>query len=71
MRAMNEDFTELLRQYYFTGGMPEAVKTYIETGDVAKVRNIQREILDAYERDIAKHTKPQAVNIHQMTLLFY
>jgi len=66
MKAMNEDFTELLRQYYFTGGMPEAVKTYIETGDVAKVRNIQREILDAYERDIAKHTKTQAVNIHQV-----
>ena len=66
MKAMNEDFTELLRQYYFTGGMPEAVKTYIETGDVAKVRAVQREILDAYERDIAKHTKTQAINIHQV-----
>ncbi len=66
MKAMNEDFTELLRQYYFTGGMPEAVKTYIETGDVAKVRAVQCEILDAYERDIAKHTKTQAINIHQV-----
>ncbi|MBP5420346.1 MAG: ATP-binding protein [Bacteroidales bacterium] len=66
MKAMNEDFTELLRQYYFTGGMPEAVKTYIETNNVAKVRSIQHEILDAYERDIAKHTKTQAINIHQV-----
>ena len=66
MKAMNEDFTELLRQYYFTGGMPEAVKTYIETNNVAKVRSIQHEILAAYERDIAKHTKTQAINIHQV-----
>ncbi len=66
MKAMNEYFTELLRQYYFTGGMPEAVKTYIETNNVAKVRSIQHEILDAYERDIAKHTKTQAINIHQV-----
>lgn len=66
MKAMNEDFAELLRQYYFTGGMPEAVKTFIEKNDVNLVRNVQHEILDAYERDIAKHTKSQAINIHQV-----
>lgn len=66
MNAMNEKLTELLRQYYFTGGMPEAIKKYVETADVRKVREIQREILDAYERDIAKHTKSQAERIHQV-----
>ena len=57
---------ELLRQYYFTGGMPEAVKKYIETKDVDLVREVQHEILDAYERDMAKHTKPQVARIHQV-----
>lgn len=66
MKSMNEDLTELLRQYYFTGGMPEAVKKYIDTKDVRKVREIQHEILDAYARDIAKHTKSQAGRIHQI-----
>jgi len=66
MKLMNEDFTELLRQYYFTGGMPEVVKTYIKTNDTAAARKIQREILDAYERDFAKHTKSQAENIRRI-----
>ena len=66
MKLMNEDFTELLRQYYFTGGMPEVVKTYIETNDTAAARKIQHEILDAYERDFAKHTKTQAENIRRI-----
>ena len=66
MSAMDGLLIELLRQYYFTGGMPEAVKKYIETQDVDLVREVQREILDAYERDIAKHTKPQVTRIHQV-----
>ena len=66
MKAMNEDFTELLRQYYFTGGMPEAVKTYVDTGDVAKVREVQQEILRAYEFDVTKHTKVQGEKIRQV-----
>ena len=66
MSAMDGLLIELLRQYYFTGGMPEAVKKYIETQDVDLVREVQREILDAYEHDIAKHTKPQVARIHQV-----
>ena len=66
MKAMNEDLTELLRQYYFTGGMPEAVKKYVETGDVAKVREVQQEILRAYEFDVTKHTKVQGEKIRQV-----
>ena len=64
--AMDELLANYLRQYFFTGGMPEAVKCFVETHDVALVREIQSEILDAYERDIAKHTKPLATRIHQV-----
>ncbi len=64
--AMDELLASYLRQYFFTGGMPEAVKCFVDTHDVAQVREIQTEILDAYERDIAKHTKPHATRIHQV-----
>ena len=44
-----------LRYYFFVGGMPEAVLTYVKTDDLQEVRMVQSEILDAYERDFAKH----------------
>lgn len=44
-----------LRQYYFVGGMPEAVKTFAENHDFVKVRQIQKQILTAYEQDFSKH----------------
>lgn len=49
-------YIELLRQYYFVGGMPEVVAGYIGNHDLKEVRRRQREILDAYRRDISKHT---------------
>jgi hypothetical protein len=47
--------TDILRQYYFVGGMPEAVAEFIKNRNVQKVRQIQSNILEAYEADIAKH----------------
>ena len=48
-------YTELLRQYYFVGGMPEAVVEFIESKNPEAVRRIQRQLIAAYEADIAKH----------------
>ena len=53
--------TELLRQYYFVGGMPEAVKTYVERGDIWEVRSIHSKIIDAYRNDMSKHVSKQQV----------
>lgn len=53
--------TELLRQYYFVGGMPEAVKTYVEHGDIWEVRSIHSKIIDAYRNDMSKHVPKQQV----------
>ena len=44
-----------LRIYYITGGMPEAVETWVRTGDIAKLEIVQQQILDSYELDFAKH----------------
>ncbi|MCL2165589.1 MAG: ATP-binding protein [Oscillospiraceae bacterium] len=45
----------LYRTYSITGGMPEAVDIWVKTGDVAKLDEVQQEILDAYELDFAKY----------------
>ncbi len=51
----------LLKQYYFVGGMPEAVSVYSENKDFTEVRNIQKRILTAYEQDFSKHAPNQIV----------
>jgi len=48
-------YIELLRQYYFIGGMPEAVNSFLVENNFTRVRNIQKDILNAYEQDFSKH----------------
>lgn len=48
-------FIERLRQYYYVGGMPEAVLSFSRNNNFIEVRDIQRQILDAYEHDFSKH----------------
>ena len=45
----------LLRQYYYVGGMPEAVAAFLERGMLEDAREVQNNILRGYERDISKH----------------
>jgi predicted AAA+ superfamily ATPase len=52
---------EYLRYYYFIGGMPEAVYSYIVDNDFYKVRTIQKNILYAYEHDFSKHAPVEIV----------
>jgi predicted AAA+ superfamily ATPase len=54
-KPLHEDLIDLLRKYYFTGGMPEAVLHYANSQNLAEVRQIQREIIDSYVLDFAKH----------------
>ena len=55
INSLLPNFTELLRHYYFVGGMPEAVVEFIRSKNPESVRRIQNAILSAYEADIAKH----------------
>jgi len=50
-----EELTDLLRRYLVVGGMPEAVGTYVATKDLRAVREVQEEILSAYDSDFVKH----------------
>lgn len=55
INLLHNKYLDLLRQYYYVGGMPEAVKKYVETGGLREVRKIQKDILTGYERDFSKH----------------
>ena len=57
--SLGAKFTDLLRQYYYTGGMPEVVSLYLENGDLMKVREKQKKILLDYEDDFSKHIPPE------------
>lgn len=52
---------DLLKQYYYVGGMPEAVLAFSETRDWREVREIQNEILESYDRDFSKHAPEDIV----------
>ena len=53
-------YIQRLRQYYYVGGMPEAVSKFNESENYQDVRNIQKQILNAYELDFSKHA-PTAI----------
>lgn len=53
--ALSEELTSCLRQYYFVGGMPEAVARYIGQQGLNAVRKVQQQILFDYQRDFSKH----------------
>ena len=46
---------EKLKMYFITGGMPEAVQMWTEARDTEAMQTALSEIIDAYERDFAKH----------------
>ncbi len=65
--AVLPKLTELLRQYYYVGGMPGVVSNYVEKADLKQVRTLQRNILDAYNRDNSKHTSAtESTRIRQL-----
>lgn len=55
LSSFEADLQGMLRQYFVVGGMPEAVKSFAEDGDMQTVRDIQKNILDAYDKDFSKH----------------
>lgn len=54
--SLQSKYIDLLRQYYYVGGMPEVVQAYIDGRGLTEVRNIQKQILFNYKRDFSKHT---------------
>lgn len=53
--AFKQTYIDLLKYYYYVGGMPEAVLHFSENRDFNEAREIQQRILMAYEQDFSKH----------------
>jgi uncharacterized protein len=64
-KAISEIFhnklVSFLKYYFIIGGMPEAVAAYLKTQNFEQVREVQKEILDAYVLDFAKHAPKEEV----------
>lgn len=58
---IHEQLLELLKYYTIIGGMPEALKVYLQTQDLKQVREKQEAILNAYLLDFSKHADPHQV----------
>lgn len=61
-------YINILRQYYFVGGMPEAVSAFVANRDLKQVRTIQQNILIGYKSDISKHAPASEVKRILMVL---
>ena len=57
---------DLLRQYYYVGGMPEAVLNWVTKEDVLEVRRIQNRIIASYANDISKHAGAESERIRMV-----
>ena len=59
--SFKQTYIDALKHYYFVGGMPEAVQSFVENKDFNEVREIQKRILNAYEQDFSKHAPNEIV----------
>lgn len=53
---MMSDLNDLYVDYLMVGGMPEAVQTWIDTGDIEEVRTVQRSIIRSFKEDMGKYS---------------
>jgi len=56
-----DKISDLMKQYFYVGGMPGAVKTYAETRNFSDVRSIQQNLLNDYYADFAKHVPKEDI----------
>ncbi|MDW7672079.1 MAG: ATP-binding protein [Bacillota bacterium] len=59
--TFRQDYIDLLKYYYYVGGMPEAVSAFSEKMDFNEAREIQERILMAYEQDFSKHAPNESI----------
>jgi hypothetical protein len=56
IKSFRDKYIDWLKKYYYIGGMPEVVLSFVNERDFTEVRNLQNEIIEMYEDDFSKHT---------------
>lgn len=59
--TFKQEYIDLLKHYFYVGGMPEVVSIFAENMDFNEAREIQKRILAAYEQDFSKHAPNEIV----------
>jgi len=59
--TFKQEYIDLLKYYYFVGGMPEVVVNFVNDQDFNEAREIQKRILTAYEQDFSKHAPNEVI----------
>ena len=59
--TFKQDYIDLLKHYYYVGGMPGVVQAFADNHDFNEAREIQQSILAAYEQDFSKHAPNEVV----------
>jgi len=54
--VFRDKFERLLKEYYYIGGMPQAVQAFLNDRNFDEVRRVQNNIVQLYEYDFSKHT---------------
>ncbi|MHB8962189.1 MAG: ATP-binding protein, partial [Saccharofermentanales bacterium] len=65
-KATHEKMMDLFRKYLLVGGLPDAVKTYLDSKNIVDVRNIQSEIHEYYAMDASKYDKANKLKIRRI-----
>lgn len=60
-QTAHDQLCQLLREYFFVGGMPEAVQVYFKHNDEKKVRQVHASILNTYRDDFRKYGSGQSL----------
>lgn len=61
VHTFRDKYIERMKQYYYVGGMPEVVQSFVVDKDYIEVRRIQKELLDYYQQDFSKHAPTSLV----------
>ena len=64
--TLGDTLEDLLRQYFFVGGMPEVVLDWVTKEDVLNIREIQNRIIASYSNDISKHAGTETERIRMV-----
>lgn len=64
--AFKDRFIDLLKNYYYVGGMPAAVNAYVKNSNMKEVRRVHQRLISDYEQDFSKHAPKEAVPRIQM-----
>ena len=66
IEVLKDTLEDLLRQYYYVGGMPEVVMNWVTKEDVINIRKIQKRIIASYANDISKHAAEESERIRMV-----